>query len=247
MSADVTDSKGYHHGDLKEALLAAAWEVIDGGGLDELTLRGLSRMVGVSHAAPYHHFKNREALVEVLRGLAFEQFTEAMEERGARSRKAETRLFEMGRAYIDFARDYPARMALMFSLRSRDALQDPRDDPREDPREDRGDEGERAICAIERRSFEVLVEAIVALQREGKAPKGDPSRLALLAFSAVHGFAKLWNEGPLSEMPSYGDAYERTRDQLLRTLIRGFVSERELADREAPKRSQKGSQKARKR
>lgn len=238
MSADVTDSKGYHHGDLKEALLAAAWEVIDGGGLDELTLRGLSRMVGVSHAAPYHHFKNREALVEVLRGLAFEQFTEAMEERGARSRKAETRLFEMGRAYIDFARDYPARMGLMFSLRSRDGLQDPRDDPREDPRDDRGEE-DRAICAIERRSFEVLVEAIVALQREGKAPKGDPSRLALLAFSAVHGFAKLWNEGPLSEMPSYGDAYERTRDQLLRTLIRGFVSERELADRQAPKRTQK--------
>lgn len=217
MGAEEIDSKGYHHGDLKEALLAAAWEVIDRGGLDELTLRGLSRTLGVSHAAPYHHFKTRDALVDALRAQAFEQFTEAMESRARRSKKAETRLLEMGRAYIDFAKDYPARMGLMFTLRPCDA----------------------EVSETEQRSFNVLVDAIVGLQRAGKAPKGDPSRLALLAFSAVHGFAKLWAEGPISAMAPYAEAYEKSRDQMLRTLIRGFAAERELAESKPAARSKR--------
>ncbi|NLE48633.1 MAG: TetR/AcrR family transcriptional regulator [Sandaracinaceae bacterium] len=210
MSAEVTESKNYHHGELKAALLEAAWEVIDAGGLDKLTMRELSRRVGVSHAAPYHHFKNRDALLDALRQEAFAGFTEALADSGKRARSPDKRLFEMGRAYIDFARRYPARMGLMFTLRPCEA----------------------EVSETERRSFEVLVDAIVALQKAGMAPKGDPSRLALLAFSAVHGFAKLWAEGPISAMPPYEATYEKSRDQMLRTLIRGFMSERVLADRE---------------
>jgi len=66
------------------------------------------------------------------------------------------------------------------------------------------------------------VKAVVACQAQALAPPGDPYQVALVAWSVVHGFAKLWVEGPLDTLPPYAGKYEQLRDQTLRSLLSGW-------------------------
>jgi AcrR family transcriptional regulator len=99
----------YHHGHLKEALLERAAEVIAEGGIEALSLRGLARDLGVSHAAPAAHFCDRRAL---LCGLAKEGFRRSLEAMDAGAEAAGpdpvARYRALGRSYVRFARDNPS-------------------------------------------------------------------------------------------------------------------------------------------
>ncbi len=108
MDADMT----YHHGNLKQALLDRAAEVIADKGIEALSLRGLARDVGVSHAAPARHFRDKKAL---LSGLATEGYlrfsayvTDAAEKAGS---DPVARYNAMGRSVIRFALTHPAYFA----------------------------------------------------------------------------------------------------------------------------------------
>ena len=68
------------------------------------------------------------------------------------------------------------------------------------------------------RAFGHLVEAVAASQTAGTAPAGDPMALALYAWSLVHGFALLWIEGPLSDLPFYAGRFEELRERMLQDL-----------------------------
>jgi AcrR family transcriptional regulator len=96
----------YHHGDLRSAVLAAAWRMIEKEGLSGLSVREAARRAGVSHNAPYRHFANREALLAALVAQGFEQLHGALEDRAGR---------ELGEAYVGFALEHPQRFRLMFS------------------------------------------------------------------------------------------------------------------------------------
>ena len=72
--------RNYHHGDLRRALLDAAWRLVAEKGLAALTLRELARAAGVSHAAPYHHFPSRTALLDALAEEGFAGLDRAMGE-----------------------------------------------------------------------------------------------------------------------------------------------------------------------
>lgn len=107
-------AKTYHHGDLRNALLEAARALLEEGPLAELSLRAVARRAGVSHAAPYRHFPNHEAL---LVELATEGFVELRGEIvGAASAKgAESdRIAKIGAAYMRFVARRPALARLMF-------------------------------------------------------------------------------------------------------------------------------------
>lgn len=106
MSTKKTD---YHHGDLRGSLLDAARQVLEQEGPNALSLRDLARRTGVSHAAPYRHFANRQAL---LAALAAEGFSELARHMRAEERKS---LKSMGRAYVGFAVANPSLYKLMFS------------------------------------------------------------------------------------------------------------------------------------
>src|ERR1700742_4130180 len=103
----------YHHGDLRHALLEAAWTLIEREGMAALTLRQVARQVGVTHAAPYHHFPTRDALLDTLAEQAFRELeraeADAVASVSARS-SASARMFALGRAYIDFAHAAPERL-----------------------------------------------------------------------------------------------------------------------------------------
>lgn len=104
---DESSTRRYHHGDLRAAVLRAAGEVLAEAGPDAVSLREVARRAGVSHAAPYRHFPDRESLLAELAAEGFEEL-------GRRADQAEG-LAAFGRLYVDYALEAPGRFALMFS------------------------------------------------------------------------------------------------------------------------------------
>jgi AcrR family transcriptional regulator len=107
--------RGYHHGNLKEALIQAALSLIAEKGPGGLTFADAARAAGVSAAAPYRHFRDREALLADVAQRGFqvfgEQLAKAASEGGSEPLKA---LNRVGKAYLRFAREEPAYYAAMF-------------------------------------------------------------------------------------------------------------------------------------
>lgn len=108
-------SKTYHHGDLREALVLAATELLKDKGLASFTLRECARRAGVSHAAPAHHFTSAADLLAEIAARGFERFVAALGEAADETEgTAMARLAAMGRAYVAFALANPAVYGLMF-------------------------------------------------------------------------------------------------------------------------------------
>ncbi|HEY0107727.1 MAG TPA: TetR/AcrR family transcriptional regulator [Rhizomicrobium sp.] len=125
-SAAPVRARGYHHGDLRNALLEAARQILEEKSLSDLSLRAVARRAGVSHAAPYRHFANHEAL---LVELATEGFVELRAELAgaAQSGGGESdRIARIGAAYMRFVVRRPELASLMFGaqLPNRDAFPD---------------------------------------------------------------------------------------------------------------------------
>ncbi|MEH1097583.1 TetR/AcrR family transcriptional regulator [Micromonospora sp. CPCC 205561] len=166
----MTGTRGYHHGDLRRALLAAAVRVIEETGPGALSLRDLARRAGVSHAAPAHHFGDKAGLLTALAAEGFDLLAEALLAAGGD-------LLDRGVAYVDFAVGHRAHFEVMF----RPDLYRP--------------EAEELVAARER-AGDALRSGVAALP-EGRPTAEDPQGDALAAWSIVHGFATLWLSGAL--------------------------------------------------
>ena len=189
-------TKEYHHGDLRRAVIEAAFALVRKDGLRALTLREVARQIGVTHAAPYHHFKDREALLAALQEVAFGELDVVMRAQKQGVEDAQEELFVLGRAYVDFARERPDRFQVMFE----------RGEGATDP----------GPAEAGRATFQHLVDAVTRCQASGMAPAGDAYALALSSWCLVHGFATLWVEGPLAAMQGYAGGFEAMRDGMLR-------------------------------
>lgn len=159
----------YHHGDLRNALLAAATEAIEQSGPAALSLRELARRAGVSHAAPAHHFGDKAGLLTELATQGYELLADAVHAAGPD-------LMEAGVAYVRFAVGHRAHFTVMFEP----GLYHP-DDP--------------GLVAAQARADQALSAALAASAPE-RAAEGE---LKLAAWSIVHGFAQLWNSGSLAD------------------------------------------------
>src|SRR6476661_4198967 len=104
----------YHHGDLRPALLQASLALIEEDGIGALSLREVARKAGVSHNAPYHHFKDRGSLLAALAEDGFATLAREMAAARAAAPDAQARLEACGLAYIRFALESRARFKLMF-------------------------------------------------------------------------------------------------------------------------------------
>ncbi len=161
----------YHHGALREALLQAGRDALVSGSAEALSLRELSRSVGVTASAAYQHFKGRDELLEALAldgFLALKSALHAAIQHGPRS--APDRL---GQAYLDFARQHPPLVALMFRPRPK---------------------GRGSRVALDEALGECLAEFVAALETGRAARAGDPTQViqrAVASWAAVHGFAML--------------------------------------------------------
>ncbi|MFD8010594.1 TetR/AcrR family transcriptional regulator [Streptomyces sp. NPDC058955] len=107
MTPRSTERGTYHHGDLRQAVLSAALDVIAADGPGALSLRDLARRAGVSHAAPAHHFGDRTGLLTAIAAQGFGLLADALA--GGAS------LADRGRRYVRFAADHPAHFQVMFA------------------------------------------------------------------------------------------------------------------------------------
>jgi AcrR family transcriptional regulator len=169
----------YHHGDLRKALVEEAAKLVEAEGVDALTLRELSRRLGVSHAAPAHHFADRAALLSELAADGFEELAEELEAGARRGRATTAKLREAGRGYLRFALRRPGHYRVMFGR-------------------------EISSCAPSVRFAEAGLRAYAVLQRVVTAALPPararaPARVeeaTFLAWSSVHGAAMLLLDGP---------------------------------------------------
>jgi AcrR family transcriptional regulator len=166
--------RGYHHGDLRAALLAAAEDELAENGVEGFTLRGCARRAGVSHAAPAHHFKDVRALLTEVAAGGFERLTDLTAGFGAAAPKGTIEhLVEIARGYVTFALRHPAQFRLIF-------------------RGDRLDGSNERYRAAGEAAFRVPVEAVAAYFRSAD-PMADPELAARVVglWSLVHGFSDL--------------------------------------------------------
>jgi AcrR family transcriptional regulator len=170
--------QGYHHGNLKAALLEGAIALIATRGADGLTLREVAQRAGVSHAAPYRHFKDKTAL---LAAVAEEGFREMCREMAAAATVAGAnpldRFKAIGVAYVRFAVAHPSHFRIMFGPEIPDRSVFP------------------SLATAAWAAFEMLGDAISDCQRTGAVREGDPLRVALPAWAIVHGLAALVIDG----------------------------------------------------
>jgi AcrR family transcriptional regulator len=112
----IMDAKAekYHHGNLKSALLKAAFKLIEKIGLEGFTLREVARKAGVSHNAPYRHFPSKESLIAALATDSFLQLYAALQVAIAECPKPAERLHDAAVAYLRFALKNPSRFNVMF-------------------------------------------------------------------------------------------------------------------------------------
>ncbi|MEM9196224.1 MAG: TetR/AcrR family transcriptional regulator [Pseudomonadota bacterium] len=114
-SRDRSERRGYHHGNLREAMVDATLPLIEEKGPQGFTLSEAAKAAGVSPAAPYRHFKGREDLLEEVARQGFLLFAERLEAAWARMEASPIRAFEaVGRAYLNFARSNPGHYTAMF-------------------------------------------------------------------------------------------------------------------------------------
>jgi AcrR family transcriptional regulator len=168
----MKEPKPYHHGNLREVLLQSAVRLIAEVGPTAFTLREIARQAGVSHNAPYRHFQDKDALLAAVAAQGYLELTDVMVQAAEQQFNPLDRLKHAGLAYVSFALRRPEHFTVMF-----DAPSSRQTHP-------------EATAAAER-AFSVLVNLVKSCQEKKQLNSGDSLNFALLAWSMVHGIAKL--------------------------------------------------------
>lgn len=163
----------YHHGDLSNALVAAALEVI--AREEQLTLREVSRRVGVNHRAVYRHFADLSALLAAVAEQGYRQLLEALEAslEPLKRAPAEKRLEALAVAYVAFAVDHSAHYRIMFGKRLNEDGRFP------------------VLEELVTRAFELLDAEVLAGIESGRFVARPRRELVFAFWSLAHGFASL--------------------------------------------------------
>jgi AcrR family transcriptional regulator len=174
--------RGYHHGDLRSALIDAATVLVREHGSAGFSLREAARRVGVDPAACYRHFEDRQALLVAIAQRGFERLAGRVKRatQTLAPEAWEARLVAMAKVYVRLACDHPAEFRVMF-----------------------GESGTHArdqrlrLPSVDRSGYEQLEDAIAGFSRS-EGLKLDVTRTALVFWSGVHGVARLVTDGALT-------------------------------------------------
>ncbi len=174
---DPNAKRGYHHGNLRETLIDAALNLIAQKGPAGFTFADAARWAGVSSAAPYRHFRDRDALMADVARRGFEQFETHLEQAWDGGKPEPFAAFErLGRAYLAFARDEPAYYSAMFEAGV-------------------AVDSDSGLRQASERAFAVLRRAAETLC--ARAPGKPPPALmvSLHVWALSHGIASLFGRG----------------------------------------------------
>ena len=189
--------KTYHHGALRETLVATALELLDAGGREAVTVREAARRAGVSPGAPFRHFPDREALLAALTsaiGQEFRAFSDQAIERAGANPLRQFRA--MGLAYIRYAIAHPRRFQLLHA----ETCADP-----------------KALALFTRDAEAVAL--IARAQREGLLRPGPPEAVHLAAQALTYGLARMIVDGHLPR-----DGAEALAQAVLDVFGRGIAA-----------------------
>jgi AcrR family transcriptional regulator len=171
----------YHHGNLRSELLERAERTLSERGAGELSLRELAREVGVSHAAPRRHFRDKQALLDALAQDGFERLGRELDEAvNAAHGDFGARLAAFGRTYVRFATRNPALLALMFAGKHRAGASE-------------------SLREAAERTFASPLMLVAEAQAAGEVVPGEPERVAMVLFAALQGLVSMANTGLLED------------------------------------------------
>lgn len=196
-------SSPYHHGNLKEALLETALDIIDTEGLDAITLRDLTQRLGTSRSAVYRHFASKEALIlgVIERGYGELDllFTPIFQDR---NHTVAERFETMGKAYLNFAIEHPNLYRLLFG-----------DNFRQEREElcDYKDENQAT-------GLYALIGLLIEAQEEGIIARENPMVQAATVWASIHGLASLLIDGHLMMSDNLEAIYNYSIGVLLKGL-----------------------------
>lgn len=177
----------YHHGDLRNALIATAVDILESEGIGGLSLRGVARKAGVSQTAPYRHFADKEALLAAVAVEGFRGLIEKMSERVDGLADPAARVRALGMGYVAFATSHPAQLRLMFG-------------PEITNKPDHPD-----LIEAAREAYAMLSSAVAERLSLDDAGPADPAIATLAAWSIVHGLATLLVDRQINPIMTGGD------------------------------------------
>jgi AcrR family transcriptional regulator len=197
----------YHHGDLKNALIRAGIEILSKDGVQALTLRQVAKKAGVSHAAPYAHFADKQALIAAIAAEGYRQLYEKLAAAQESRVDALARLMAVAQAYAQFAIDEPDHFKITFS----GVVEAEKDYP---------DYVEQS-----KRCFALVMVVVTDCQSGGILEPGDPELATVSVWASIHGFVQLMlaNQIPGTLLAQYSmpdllsfhlDPFLRTNTQL---------------------------------
>jgi AcrR family transcriptional regulator len=180
-SKKASNKETYHHGNLRETLIEASAHIIKIQGIDALSLRKLADQVGVSRAAPYHHFKDKNALLAAVAEQGFESLGQLLQDVINQKIPLLERFKQAIKGYLEFAAEHPTQYDLMFG--------------RKLWKSDQFDHFQRQA----KDCFRLYVQLFEQLIKEGFLDKNeDALRLSQLLWATLHGLTKLTEEGLFS-------------------------------------------------
>lgn len=196
----------YHHGNLRESLIAEAIRLLTERGGPHFTMRELAIKLGVSHSAAYRHFADKESLLAAIAADGFTRMGKEQQAVRATKRAPWERLKGLGMAYVRFAVANPAHFRVMFGSALGDTTKYP--------------ELAKASAA----TFEAVVSEATECQHAGKLRKGEPRELALVLWSTVHGLAALSVDGQVERTAGFSPEEEEAfAARLAEAILRGLA------------------------
>ncbi len=169
-----SDHQPYHHGNLREALLEAAFRLVDSQGPEAVSMRALARDAGVSSAAPFRHFSDKRVLLDAVAERARAELDRTLDEATAQCADALTQFRAMTVAYVRFAAEHPTLFDLIHSV---------------------GATPGRFLGDLNDERRLKLIALIYEGQNAGLIPEADPELIALTSEALTHGLARMVVDG----------------------------------------------------
>lgn len=198
-------NRPYHHGDLRETLIAAGIELLSESGVAGLDLRKVARKAGVSHAAPYRHFDDKGALIAAINEEGFTQLHDSLQQAVDMSEgNPIQQLQNIGLAYVEFTIKNPWLVREMFSGLTIDR------------------EAYPSLYAISKNVFRLIEQVILAGQESEIFNSDSSEELTCIVWSTIHGTAILIIENQMKPITSRPGGVQHLARICVDSIINGI-------------------------